>query len=267
MKTDRKGRSRSVTDIHVLYDRVAEKWARNDPALQDDFVGRPLILELARRHGNAGIIVDAGSGDGNVCRLVSPFAKQVVGVDLSKHMCQVAQRLSRAYRNIRYVRGDLMAMPRILPNIRADVCLAVFAVCCMRSKKELARAFRSMYGVVRPGGHLIAQIPHPAESFFTERSAWHKDADKMRSYFNEGQLCRRRLRTVNGDWLLVARYHFTLATYFTELARAGFLIRTIVEPRASPTLVRKFPSMKRESHLPSTLMVVAQRAARSADRV
>src|SRR6266566_6431544 len=94
-------------DIAKLYDEIAECWSRDKPQVRDDHITWPLIIALASECGRGGVVLDCGCGTGNICRLVSPIAKSVVGIDVSKKMISEAEKHTPSPSNIIYIRRDM----------------------------------------------------------------------------------------------------------------------------------------------------------------
>lgn len=245
--------------IHQIYDHVAHDWARTGPLVHDDLVGRPFVVGLSRKLAAEGNIIDLACGDGNVSRMVGSFAKSVVGIDRSGAMLSEARRLSSAQLNIEYIKADIVDLQDVRLPWRADLVLALYALCCLRRKAEIGQACRGMFVALKEGGHVIVQIPHPMDEFLAESPTWWQDMDKHDSYFDEGVFIRRKLRTLNGRWLVVARYHHPLSTYITSLADAGFVIKAIYEPKPTAAQVQVDPTLARELRVPYTLVFLAQR--------
>lgn len=244
------------TNIQILYDKVAPKWGRDCPKVRDDLISGSLIVQLARRFGAQGIILDCGCGDGNLSRLTSSFAMKVVGLDISHQMLLEARQRSVEFKNVEYVEGDMLTMSKFIKPESIDLCLGAFAVCCMKDKKELLRVFRQMHTVLKTGGVALVQIPHPLDSFLAEPSAWFRDIDSLTNYFGSGQMVRRELRTTDGDVLLAARYHFPICDYFKALNSAGFIVKDMYEPKPPLEVLKAHPSLLREFYLPSSLIFV-----------
>jgi SAM-dependent methyltransferase len=256
---------KNSTAIQSLYDSVAARWPRGLRALRDDFIGTPVATRIARKFAQNGTIVDCGCGNGNVCRSLSRFANHVIGVDISKKMLDEA-RSGWTSDKITYVQGRLDRLADVLKPESADLCLALFSVCCMKDRPELHRTFLNMYKILKPKKHAIIQIPHPADSFFRERSLWYKDIDRDATYFDRGAVVRRKLRTTGGEWLLVARHHFPLADYFLALTSAGFIVKCLLEPVPSRQTIRRWPTLSREARFPSSVIFICQRDGRQASR-
>jgi hypothetical protein len=108
----------------------------------------------------------------------------------------------------------------------------------------------------RKGVEVIIQIPHPLDPFLNKPSQWAIDVDKSEDYFKTGVAVRRKLRTANGDLLLVARHHFTISDYVSALTSVGVRIIEILEPRAKASVVAAEATLARESQLPSSMIFV-----------
>jgi ubiquinone/menaquinone biosynthesis C-methylase UbiE len=250
--------SEQGVDMAALYDKTAEQWVRDEPRLRDDLISWPLLVSLTKQYGENRIILDCGCGSGNVCRLVSPFAKTVIGIDISKRMLEEAERHSAPPANIVYLRGDMVQLAKHVPPSSVDLCISIFGCCCVRNLEELVQTFKQMRKVVRVGGASLIQIPHPLESFFTEKSSWVSDIDLPGNYFESGKVIRRKLKTTDGAWLLVARHHFTISNYTDAMSGAGFRIAQVIEPRPSSEVLRTYPTLAREAKLPSSIIFILE---------
>lgn len=247
-----------VLDVHHLYDSVAEQYSRDEPKFRDDFISRPFIVELARRLSANGDVLDIGCGDGHISRLISPFVSNVVGIDSSYQMLNQARKRSIKIHNVRFERINILDLGTKIRGAAFDLCLAVYAVCCMKNLQQLNWAFRQMSYAVKPKGYAVIQIPHPTEHTFDGRSGWIVDIDKVTNDIR-GQIVRRWLRTVDNDWVLVARYHYSLDDYVTAIRAAGFIIEDTFEPKAPDHLIRLYPSLLHESMFPSSIVFVARK--------
>lgn len=70
------------------YSHQAERWHRDEPKHDTDFVGRPEVLEIVREIGQGKTILDLGCGEGYFSRKMAGMAKKVIGVDVSEEMIQ-----------------------------------------------------------------------------------------------------------------------------------------------------------------------------------
>jgi SAM-dependent methyltransferase len=216
-------------------------------------------MELARMAARDATVLDLACGDGYLARRVSPIAHRVIGLDLSSKMLGEARSRSALFDNVHYLRATMTSLGAVLRPRSVDCCLAVNALCCASTWAELAATFQGISAVLRPGGTFIVQVPHPMDGLFREDSAWLRDVDPWSSYFDSETLVRRRLRTVDDKWLLVARYHYPIGDYYRAITEAGLRVTRLVEPMPSEALLLRFPSLRRETRLPSCLIFAGHR--------
>lgn len=245
-------------DMVQLYDQTAAGWFRDDPQVRDDLITWPLLLTLARKYGRERVILDCGCGTGNICRLVSPFAKNVVGIDISQQMILEAEKHTPPGSKTTYIKGDMTQLTDHISPRSIDLCLSIFGYCCMKNLPELKAAIKQMRTVLTDSGAAIIQIPHPLEGFFKQPSQWVQEVDAPESYFKVGVPLRRRLRTVDGKWLVVARHHFTLSNYMEAILEAGFRIMQVLEPAPTASVLESHPSLAREARLPSSMFFILE---------
>ncbi len=251
--------SPDTQDLRGLYDSLAKEWSHDAPLTHADLIALPIALELARPLCSRATVLDLGCGDGFSTRLISKWAKQVIGIDYSHAMLVAARRHKAEFHNVHYVQADIVTAPSCLRLRNVDLCIAINAACCIESRDRLRALHRSIYTLLRPGGTAIIQIPHPLDGQLREPSEWLLDIDPMESYFASGQVIRRRLRTVSGTWLTVARHHFSIADHFNAITAAGLAVHQLLEPAATESLLALYPTLARDARLPSAMILVARR--------
>lgn len=138
------------------YDPVAQSYDRLSDRFTTPMVTR--LLALAQPKGSEQLL-DVGTGTGIVTReaaKASGGSLQVVGVDLSQGMLDVAEARASAERlsgQITYRRMDAEALS--LEDGSFDVVTSLFALAHFPSP---ASALREMYRVLRPGGRVVVAI-------------------------------------------------------------------------------------------------------------
>jgi SAM-dependent methyltransferase len=249
----------SENALRQLYDNVAESWARDEKLLRDDLISEDIIIELSRTCGGSRLILELGCGDGHLCRKLSPIASNIVGIDSSRKMIEVARKRSNAFPNISYHQCDFRKLDELQLKAGFDLVLAIFAFCCVKSKLEIVKVLAQAHRLMSNGCALIVQVPHPLDPFLAVPSEWYVDDVQINDYFSEGQRVLRELRTVSGLKLKVGRYHHPLSTYMNSVIESGFQIQQYFEPRPSEKLVEQYPTLLRERKLPSSAIIVASK--------
>jgi SAM-dependent methyltransferase len=191
--------------------------------------------------------------------MISAPDTRVIGIDRSQKMLAHAKQLSAGFSGITYKKANMRRLSHHVSPKSVDVFLALFAFCCLRTEKQIQGVLQQLAGVLRQGGIGVIQIPHPADAFFPEKSAWAKDFGQHQSYFDAGRLMRRRLRTSKGTHVIAARFHLPLSHYIRAIARAGFRIVDAIEPRPSESTLQTYPDLEREARWPSSIIFVVTR--------
>jgi SAM-dependent methyltransferase len=127
----------SFDNFAADYDRFAE--------LEPPHVVRWLVTQLPDHTGRA---LDAGCGSGRHTRLLIEHFDDVVGVDISEPLIDIA-RQRRSGRNVRYFAGDLMSFAD------ANGFDLVFSSTTLHHVPDLEAALRHLRGLVRAGGTAI----------------------------------------------------------------------------------------------------------------
>lgn len=142
----------AVTEL-VNKQAVADAFSRaaghyeNAAQLQRD-VGEHLLSMVAEQHQSAGNrVLDAGCGTGYFSRRWRDMGKQVMALDLSQGMLDVASALNSA---ASYIPGDIERLP--LADQSVDICYSNLAV---QWCNALPRALEEMHRVTRIGGLVV----------------------------------------------------------------------------------------------------------------
>src|SRR5262249_43688090 len=109
------------------------------------------FIELA----GPGVIADVGCGPGHVAGHLAALGAQVVGVDLSPTMIDIAQRRHPA---IAFHVGSMLELPAADGTWAGAVLL--YSIIHL-APEERARAYRERAGVVRPGGPVLLAFHVP----------------------------------------------------------------------------------------------------------
>lgn len=133
----------------LFFEAAGERGAGTRQSGLDDTVPWRSLAGLAPRQR---LVVDLGTGTGDLLPYLAPRAERVVAVDFSGAMLRKARaRLAEGEaRHVHFVRGELEALP--LPDGVAD---GVVASLVLHHTARPAEAVREMARVLRPGGRLV----------------------------------------------------------------------------------------------------------------
>lgn len=97
-------------------------------------------------------IADLGSGEGTFSQLLAQQAEQVIGVDSSDKMVQVATKLAKehGFKNLEFRLGDLED-----PPIYDESMDLVFLSQALHHASRPERAVASAFRILRPGGRIV----------------------------------------------------------------------------------------------------------------
>ncbi len=214
------------------YDDIAEwydQWLGTHAMRDDPYfpAAEALMGEVSGQR-----ICDLACGQGRVARHLADQGAQVVGVDLSARLLEIARRHEATEpRGIEYLQADARSLDGV-----ADASFdGVLCFMALMDIADLVPTLRTVARMLRPGGWFVFAILHPC--YHTARSGEiETPGGALRTigrYFEEGYW---RSDTRKGPPGKVGAYHRTLSTYVNALTDAGLTLERLSEPGPTDSL-------------------------------
>ncbi|MFP3123448.1 class I SAM-dependent methyltransferase [Ectobacillus funiculus] len=215
----------------------------------NNFVEQPAFKETLPNLKNKKIL-DLGCGMGEFTRYcVTKGAIEVVGVDISKNMIDVARQHS-SYAEISYINRSIEELE--LPIGYFDVVVSSLALHYIKDYRD---AIKKINNCLKKGGTFIFSTEHPIVTARKKMDGWITDENGDTLYFpvdnyqEEGE--RTQFWYIDG----VVKYHRTFSTLINQLIINGFQLEQLVEPVPIKAGLDAMPKIKNELRKPSFLIV------------
>jgi 2-polyprenyl-3-methyl-5-hydroxy-6-metoxy-1,4-benzoquinol methylase len=224
----------SEKQISQSWDKLADKWAGGYTEYGDmnrEHVIDPIILRLAGLVKGLSVL-DAGCGNGYLCRLLAKRGAKVAGIDISKRFIGIAQqREKETPLNISYHVGSICD----LSMFQAGPFDVIISNLVLMDVLDLGKAIKELWRVLKRNGRLIFSIMHPCFSS-SPVHGWMKrprDSDRKedRLYWIVDRYFDRSTEIWKYyDWPSAYSFHRPLSDYIKVLLENGFAITDFEEP-------------------------------------
>lgn len=176
-------------------------------------------------------ILDAGCGEGRLCRMLTERGGIVTGCDASQTMISEAQIIENKDKlGIKYFKHDLvLTLPKDNKYDLVVSNLVLFNI------SDLEKVITNLAKVIKPGGRLIFSLIHPCfnitrSQWFNLRNIGYKGGkitfEINKSYKDQG-VYQKDKSFIKGE---VNYYHRPIETYAKNLTKNGFFIDAFLEP-------------------------------------
>ncbi|HEV8192020.1 MAG TPA: methyltransferase domain-containing protein [Ktedonobacterales bacterium] len=196
-------------------------------------------------------VLDAGCGQGYLCRLLARRGAQVTGIEPAApwYAAAVAHEAASP-QGIPYLQADLSTLLTTHPELFGafDVVIANMV---LMDIPDYEAAIRSCAAVLVPGGVLVCTLLHPC--FDAEPgAAWrHKQAIETREYLHPYTRAYADLYSTASQEAFGYLFHRPLSAYVNTLLAAGLALQRMVEPHLSSDEGVRALGNDRDCHVPS----------------
>ena len=225
------------------YETLAESYASVvDTKPHNALYERPATLSLLPDVSGKRVL-DAGCGPGMYSEILVDRGAEVLGIDASPNMIELARKRLGGRAEFRLV--DLSRPLDFLEGGSFDVVISPLVIDYVEDWDAL---FREYHRVLRPGGYFVFSIHHP----FFEYIYY-----KVDNYF-EKAIVSVRWKGFPGVEVDMCSYRRPLQDVLNPLAAAGFRLERLLEPLPAPEFEKVDPKHYEElSKFPAFLCVSA----------
>lgn len=249
-------------DATERWDQNAASWHRffgaNDQTRQ--YILDPVILQSLGDVSSKRVL-DAGCGEGYLCRKLAKLGAIVTGVELSKEMLSFAlEEQNREPLDITYHNASIASLP-FLPDRSFDIIITNNVI---QDVEDFKGAFQEFSRLLRRGGTYLQIINHPC--FATPVWGWVRDKQGNRLYRKVDYYFKRGPFPVEWRPELgmspTITWHRTLGDIINTLISGGFSIAQLIEPEPTELWFDLFPeSAEGDSRIPDFIVLVCSQEA------
>ena len=209
------------------------------------------ILPLAARYlAGSRRVLDVGTGEGQVARLIAGAGGQAVGIDPSRAQLDVAR--ARAGGPV-YLAAEAGALPFPSASFDAAVACLVF-----EHIDDAVAAVAEVARVLAPGGRFVFFLNHPLLQ--TPGSGWIDDRILDEQYWRIGPYLTvdRTMEQVD-QGVVIPFVHRPLSHYVNALLDAGLVLVRMEEPAPPAGFLARADEYAEAASIPRLLVLVARR--------
>ncbi len=170
----------------AAYDTLADEYRKRADAdrVRDTAIVLPFADYLRSRFGENARVLDIGPGNGVNLAMLRAFGFEVVGVDISCRMLEIARE---SCPEAELVLGDFLSLR--LPESSFHGVFAKASIHLM-PKEDALRAIAKVYGLLRPGGmfYVTTTMSHFAAEGYSVKSDYHRKIERFRKYWTRDEL-------------------------------------------------------------------------------
>lgn len=173
-------------------------------------------------------ILDVGCGQGELCRELAEKGAQVVGVDASRKLIDIAKKRSARF-NIHYLVLDASKLEGI-QDATFDAACSILAI---QNMEDLEAVAKEMSRVIKRGGRLVWVLNHPCFRI-PRQSGWGFDEKRKLQYRRVDRYMTElkipiQMHPGAAPSVHTWTFHRPLSVYFDKLNSHGFNINKLEE--------------------------------------
>ena len=182
------------------------------------YIDYPAMEKILKEIVGVKKVLDLGCGSGIFTSKIAKWGGEVIGVDESKTMIEIAKKSNN---NIKYFvgKGDKLGFE----NGQFDVVTSNLMV---HYYKDLGPLFKEVDRVLKAGGRWIFSFSHPVNEVAAKNYLNGRWNFELNPYFHNKEYHWQML-----PGMRIINYHHTFENISAKLNESGLLIEIIIEPR------------------------------------
>lgn len=199
-------------------------------------------------------VLDIGCGYGRESYLFAQSgAKQVIGVDISRKMLELARR-EYSHPDVEYLQMDMEELGGLTQEF--DL---IYSSLAFHYAADFQRLAGNLYRLLRAGGRLLYSQEHPIVTATVDCRGHYNTVDGQCVSYTFSDYAAGGPRV--GAWFVdgVENYHRPMGEIVTTLAQAGFVIEELVEPLPGKWALEELPELAKEFIKPTFLIIKARK--------
>jgi 2-polyprenyl-3-methyl-5-hydroxy-6-metoxy-1,4-benzoquinol methylase len=233
------------------WEKNADFWIKIIRENLDPFrlvVTNKAILELLRKEKKLKIL-DAGCGEGYLCRSLAKLGHRVFGIDFCPKLIEAAKNLERKRPlGIKYFIGDFRKTD--FPSSFFDAILSHQTI---NEIPDPEKAFKEFSRILKRGGKLVCLFLHPCFEIQPQ-----KNISLAATYFQKTKI-KKEYYLVSGIKSPSPYFylHLPLSEWIEILTKNGFIINEIKEPHPPLKILKKDKWWKENFKKPLFILIKA----------
>lgn len=244
--------NQNIYDNEIFFAGYSE--LRSREINSNNMLEQPAMKEMLPTLENKAVL-DLGCGCGTNCvEFINNGASKVVGVDISEKMLSVAKK-DACHENIKYLNMSMTDITEL--NEKFDL---VYSSLAFHYIKDFEKLCKDIYSLLNKDGYILFSQEHPLITSTVDGNGhYNKDENGRKVSYTFSNYNESGERKVH--WYVdgVTKYHRTFADTINALAKAGFKVEEVCEPKPQSWSMEKWPALYDEFIKPSFLIVKAKK--------
>lgn len=234
--------SKNIEKWNLIPQSVIEAFGDQGDFARQQLITPALLALLGDVDGRT--VLDAGCGNGYLCRHLSQLGAKVIGLEPATSLIHYAiKRETEEPLGIVYIQDDLTTWHS---EFRFDVVIINMV---LMDIPDYEAALDSCFLHLRQGGKLLLSLTHPC--FEASDSEYRENGFiAVREYFRH-----YRIEQQWGD-----RFHRPLSHYFKALLDRGGIVEAVIEPQLNESQAQHPMKIERNLHIPAFIVIQVKKS-------